>query len=265
MDLANITKAKILEMLNEGKRMDGRGLLDFRDLEIETEASSKAEGSSKVKLGDTEVIVGVKMDLMEPYPDSPDEGVMMVTAELSPLASDKFESGPPGINSITLARIVDRSIRESGLIDTKQLCVEKGEKVWAVMIDISPINDGGNLIDASSIAAVVALLNTKMPKLEEDKVKYGELTDKPLPLNKIPINLTAYKIGDHFIFDPISEEQEASEMKLAVSLVFEKDKAIINGALKEGDGSLTITEVVETVEKMIKQGKKLHDKISKFK
>ena len=68
----------------EGKRFDGRALEDFRELTIEKDVSSKAEGSVRVRLGKTEVIVGVKMSVGEPYSDSPNKGSLMVTAELLP-------------------------------------------------------------------------------------------------------------------------------------------------------------------------------------
>ncbi len=39
----------------------------------------------------------------------------------------------------------------------EKLVVKEGEKVWTVIIDIYPINDDGNLIDAATIGAVCAL------------------------------------------------------------------------------------------------------------
>ena len=126
-------------------------------------------GSAKVKIGDTEVIAGIKLDVGEPYTDHEDEGTMVTTLELLPLSSEEFEYGPPRINAIEIARIVDRGIRESGMIDFKKLCLKKGEKVWTVFIDIYSINDGGNLLDASCLAAIVALLEAKMPKYDDKK------------------------------------------------------------------------------------------------
>ena len=80
----------------------------------------------------------------------------MITAEFSPMASELFEKGPPSIEAIELARIIDRGIRESEVIDVKKLCIKEGEKVWSVMIDLYPMNNGGNLIDACALAAMAA-------------------------------------------------------------------------------------------------------------
>ncbi len=48
-----ISKKKISELLREGKRLDGRKPFDFRDVSIEAGISNKAEGSARVRVGDT--------------------------------------------------------------------------------------------------------------------------------------------------------------------------------------------------------------------
>lgn len=215
----NITGERIKKYLAESKRFDGRTPFQFRDIVIEPKASKNAEGSVKVKLGKTEVVVGVKMGLSTPYPDSPNEGTMMVTSELLPLSSPRFEYGPPKFPAIELARVVDRAIRESKFIQFDKLCIKEGEKVWTVFIDIYTLNDDGNLQDAASIGALAALKNAKIPKYDEEneKVLYGEWTEENLPVAKeLPISMTFHKIGDNFIVDPTREEEDVSQSRLTV-------------------------------------------------
>ena len=100
---------------------------------------------------------------------------MTVNAELVPLASPTYEPGPPDETSIELARIVDRGIRESKAIDTEKLCIEPGKKVFVVFVDVYVLNHDGNLIDAAALAAMSALMNTKMPNYE---IKDGEVKTK---------------------------------------------------------------------------------------
>jgi len=270
MEIPKINIEKIRELLEKNKRFDGRDPLEFRKFSVEFNISSNAEGSAKVKLGDTEVIAGIKMDLLEPFTDTPEEGVLMVGAELSPMASDKFEMGPPNITSIQLARIVDRAIRESGFINFKKLCIKKGELVWAIFLDIYPINDDGNLIDASALAALFALLDAKIPELDGEKVQYGKHTNKKLPFDKIPVTVTAYKVNDSFIFDPTAEEEEAAKMKLSVSMTFDEkykdeESASLHGVLKTGDEAIETEKLLDIIKLLIKQGKKLYDQIMEIK
>jgi exosome complex component RRP42 len=158
-----IKKDYLIKLAEKGIRNDGRKFNDFRDIEIETGIVSKAEGSAKVKIGNTQVMAGIKMDMGEPYPDSQGEGVMTTAAELIPLASPDFEAGPPRENAIELARVVDRGIRESKIIDVEKLCIEEGEKVWIVFIDLHILDYDGNLFDAASLAALSALMTAKIP------------------------------------------------------------------------------------------------------
>ena len=130
--LDNVKKDYILRLLEDGKRSDGRERDEFRDIKIERGLIGTAEGSAKVTLGDTTVLVGIKIIPGEPYPDSPGFGVMSVNIELSPLASAYFDPGPPSPNAIETARVVDRGIRESRTIDLSKLCISRGKKVWVM-------------------------------------------------------------------------------------------------------------------------------------
>jgi exosome complex component RRP42 len=151
-----------------------------------------------INLGKTKVLVGVKVEQGEPFPDTPDEGVLTVNAELVPLASPSFEPGPPNENAIELARVVDRGIRESKAIDLKSLCIHKGKKVFVVFIDVYVLDHDGNLIDAASAASLAALLSAKMNDYD---VKDGELALKSelksLPIQNQPVAVTLAKIDKH--------------------------------------------------------------------
>jgi len=170
-------------------------------------------------LGKTEILVGVKVETGEPFPDTPNEGVMTVNAELVPLASPTYETGPPDETSIELARIVDRGIRESKAIDTEKLCIEPGKKVFVVFVDVWVLNYDGNLIDTAALAAMSALLNTKMPNYEikdgEVKIKTGYTS---LPLRSHPITVTVGKINDKLIIDPGAEEEQVMDARLTMAI-----------------------------------------------
>lgn len=259
MDIPNITKKRIIELLKDSKRIDGRGQFENREIVVETNVSNKAEGSARVRLGNTEVIVGVKLQTQEPYSDHKDEGTLMVGMEINPSAGERYEPGPPKIDAIEIARVVDRGIRESGYIDFKKLCIKEGEVVWSVMIDIYAINDDGNLLDASAIGAVAALKMTKIPEYdEEDGVKYGKLTDNGLPLTENEsLMMTFYKVGDQLLFDPIRDEEDASSARLTLAISKPGKDKIINSMQKGGLDSISI----EHLNQVIEEAEKVYDKI----
>ena len=264
METSNLTSEKLKKMFAEGKRFDGRGLLDYRDIEVSHEVSNKAEGSARVKIGKTEVIVGVKMQLGEPYPDSPNEGNLMVSGDLLPLASPRFETGPPKFPAIELPRVIDRGVRESGMIDFSKLVVKPGEKVWTVIIDIYPINDDGNIIDAAGIGAVVALRDTKLPGIDENgNVDYDAKTKEGLPLLKetSPIPFSFFKLGDSIILDPTREEEEACDSRTVFGISKWNGQHMINSCQKSGKASKPISQ--GDIEKMMEILPKKHEELSK--
>ncbi|PIN77916.1 RNA-binding protein [Candidatus Woesearchaeota archaeon CG10_big_fil_rev_8_21_14_0_10_34_12] len=267
METSNINHKKILENLDKELRIDGRKLLDYRDIEIETGISNKAEGSARVKIGETEVMVGVKLGVAEPYTDHEDEGTLITSTELLPLSSTDFEAGPPTIGSIEIARLIDRGVRESGFIDFKKLCIKKGEKVWGIFIDIYSINDAGNLVDAGCIGAVAALISAVFPKYDEktERIQYGEFTDKKLPLSKqIPFTMTFHKIGRRIILDPSTEEEKVSEARVTMALSNKGSKIVINALQKGGGESITQKEMFEILDIAEKKYKEMSEKIEKL-
>ena len=234
----------ITKFLSKDFRFDGRKRLDVREVSVETGVIGSAEGSARVKFGDTEVLAGVKFEISTPYPDSPDAGNLMVNAELTPLSDPAFETGPPSETAIELARVVDRGLRESGAIDFSKLVITAGEKVWTVIVDVVSINNDGNLIDVCGLAAIAALKHAKFPNVVDDKIDYKKLTDKGIPLNEIPVPVTVFKIGDSFIVDPIREEEKALDSRVTFTITSKGDLC----SLQKG-GSHSISS--EDLEKMI--------------
>src|SRR3989344_2495278 len=251
MESSNLTIDTFRKMFESGKRFDGRSLLDFRDLKVTFDVSNKAEGSARVLLGKTDVVVGVKLQVGEPYPDSPDKGNLMVSGDMLPLASPRFEMGPPGFLAIELPRLVDRAIRESKMIELKKLVVKPGEKVWTIIVDIYPINDDGNLIDAATIAAVAALKNTYLPGLDKDgKIDYDTKTKDKLPLSKetYPFTFTFFKLGNSLILDPTREEEESCDVRVSLGVSKWNGEYMINSCQKTGKFPFTQEEMEKMME-----------------
>ena len=262
METAKITGNRIREYLEQGKRFDGRALDEFREISVEVGISKNAEGSARIKLGKSEVLVGIKLGIGEPYADSPNKGNLMVTSELMPLSSKRFESGPPTIQSIELARVIDRMIRESKIIDLEKLCIEEGKKVWTVFIDIYSMNADGNLLDAAGIGAVLALKNAKIPKYDkkEEKVLYGELSDVSIPLKKdLPISITVHKLGKNLIVDPTLEEEDISETRMTIGII----NGSIHSMQKGNAGAFSMEEFDQAVDLAEKVWKDVFTKLEK--
>jgi len=267
MESTNLTINTLKKMFKEGKRFDGRKLDNFREIMVSYDVSNKAEGSARVKVGKTEVIAGVKLAPGTPYPDSLDKGNLMVSGDLLPLASPRFEAGPPGFTAIELPRLLDRAIRESHMIELDKLVIKEGEKVWTVIIDVYPLNDDGNLIDVACLAAVAALKKAKIPELDENGIiDYEKKSEKPLPLAEgiLPTSISFFKLGDSIILDPTREEEEACEARITFGVSNWNGQRMINSCQKSKAATFS-SEEIESMMKML-PGKfdDVNEKLKKF-
>ena len=250
-----IKRDYICKLAEQGKRTDGRKFDEYRKIEIETNVVKKAEGSAKVKIGNTTVLAGIKLDVGEPYSDSPDSGVLTTAAELIPMASPDFEAGPPRENAIELARVVDRGVRESEVVEIDKLCIEPGEKVWIVFIDIHILDYDGNLFDAASLATLAALFTSTVPA---ERFELGE--DYPLPLKEPPISCTSVKFNNVVVMDPSLDEEEIAEARLTVATDNNGD---IRAMQKGLSGSFTREEIQKVIKSSIDNGREIRNQLNK--
>lgn len=258
--VTKVKKKRISELLIQDKRLDGRGLLDYRDTKIEVGLIQKAAGSALVSLGNTKVMVGVKMETGTPYPDTPEEGVLIVNAELVPLASPSFEPGPPNEDAIELARVVDRGIRESKAIDTGKLCIVPKKKVFMVYVDIYVLDHDGNLFDASALASIAALLNAKMKEYairEGGELEFKE-SHVRLPVVNHPVEVTIVKIDNKLMVDPSLDEEMAVDAQITIAV--DKDDKVC-AMQKSKPGTFTLDEVMEAVRTAQLKAKEIREKV----
>ncbi len=256
---STVERNYILTLLERGKRLDGRGLSDYRPIKIKTGIVEKAEGSALVELGNTKVVAGVKLSIGKPYDDYPNKATLIVTGELNPTASPAFRNGPPSPESIELTRVTDRIIRESECVDLEDLCIIEGEKVWTIFLDIYPLDHDGNLFDACAIAAFAALSSTKVPEIKIDEM--GEIekldTSRSIKLKEIPVSITTYKLGDFKITDPSYKEEDAGDARITIG--FTEDHIV--SAQKGGFGAFKSQELMDIFESSFKRSKELRSVI----
>jgi exosome complex component RRP42 len=250
--MEDIRKDYVYDLIESGKRVDGRGFREYREINVERDIIEKAEGSALVKIGETVVLVGVKLEPGEPFSDAPNEGVIMTNAELVPMASPDFEPGPPDENSVELARVVDRGIRGSKTIDLEKLCIEAGEKVWMVFIDIHVLDNDGNLVDAAALGTIASLLHAQIPN-----EKYGLSGEDTLSIRDTPVAVTTVEIGGNILADPNLYEETAATSKLTV---ISNADGTLSGMQKSGSGGLKEEEIAEMVEIGIEKAGEIREK-----
>ena len=243
MDAIDYVNSKyIREIASKKIREDGRDSFSYRSINITKSLIDNAEGSAQADLGATRVMAGIKMVVESPMEDTPDQGNLIVSAELLPLASPDFESGPPSPESIELARVVDRGIRAAECIDLSSLFIEEG-KSWSVYLDLYILNYDGNLFDAGMLAAMSALKSARMPAYRDGKAVMKERTT-PLKINNVVSSCTFAKIGSTIVLDPTGNEERAADARMTI----ETDGSMIRAMQKGLSGSFSRSEISSMID-----------------
>jgi exosome complex component RRP42 len=258
----HLRKQQMWDSISKGKRLDGRNLDEIRPIEIEFNIIKKANGSAKVKLGNTEVVAGVKVETGEPFEGLENKGALILSAEVLPTASPYSEPGPPDEETIELARVVDRGVRESQMVDLDKLVLIPGKTVYTIFVDCSIINTDGNLFDATLYAVISALISSKLPVFEIQDGKVVDIGNRQdPPITTIPISITAVKIGDAVILDPTSEEEACMDARITITT---NSDGHFTALQKGSTGAFTIEQIKKAAETARIKGEDIRTKLKEL-
>ncbi|PNS17477.1 Exosome complex component rrp45 [Sphaceloma murrayae] len=176
------------QSLLSGLRLSSRPLLSHRPLSL---TFSQIPGSLTLTLGRTRISVRVSSTVTIPFPDRKFDGIFNISTELSPLASPAFEVGRQNDAETLLSRLLEKTIRRSGALDTEGLCIVAGAKCFAVRADVHVLDFDGGLVDAACAAVVAGLLHYRRPEVEVkgEEVKVFDPREREpvkLSLNHVP-------------------------------------------------------------------------------
>ncbi|KXT16644.1 hypothetical protein AC579_8048 [Pseudocercospora musae] len=221
-DPSNNEREFLLSALRENIRLDGRAFDQFRNIDL---AFGEEYGTADVRIGKTRVLAKISATVVQPYEDRKFDGVFTISTELSPMASPAFEVGRQDQTEVLLSRILEKTIRRSGALDTENLCIVAGQKCWHVRADIHILDHDGNLIDAACTALVAALTHFRKPDVE---VHGGDVTvfrlreREPVKLQMqhqpFCITFSYYDAGEVMLQDATLLEEQCSEGEVVVSI-----------------------------------------------
>ncbi|NP_001238821.2 exosome complex component RRP42 [Pan troglodytes] len=262
--LSEAEKVYIVHGVQEDLRVDGRGCEDYRCVEVETDVVSNTSGSARVKLGHTDILVGVKAEMGTPKLEKPNEGYLEFFVDCSASATPEFEGRGGDDLGTEIANTLYRIFNNKSSVDLKTLCISPREHCWVLYVDVLLLECGGNLFDAISIAVKAALFNTRIPRVrvleDEEGSKDIELSDDPydcirLSVENVPCIITLCKIGYRHVVDATLQEEACSLASLLVSVT---SKGVVTCVRKVGKGSLDPESIFEMMETGKRVGKVLH-------
>lgn len=259
MLISEAERTYIVHGVQDNYRTDGRGCEDYRYVEIEVDVLSNANGSAKLSLGNTDVLVGIKADITEPSENRPDEGRLEFFVDFSANAAPAFEGKGGEELAQQISAVLENAYDHPACLNLKSLCLLSHKQCWILHIDIILLQCGGNLLDAVSLAVKAALYSTKIPKINVSCTEQGEpeleLTDDPtdcfrIDVSHIPVVVTMNKIGHSHLVDATEEEEACTLARLYLGISPQSSVVYLR---KEGGGSLD----PESVNDMIETGKRV--------
>lgn len=213
-----------------GVRGDGRGMLDIRPVTLETCVLPTASGSARIRIGGvTDILVGVKAEVIEPKPAVPDEGILDFTVECSSLASPDFVGRGAADLNAELSQLLARLYSSPATKKLRNgLCLIPSKKCWILHIDALVLDSGGNLFDALSVAVRAALRVCVLPRIvvipgEADDDDEIEVDEDSLSLLRhaedAPVTVTLSVLGGRlYLADATSEEEKCATAAITVGV-----------------------------------------------
>ncbi|XP_059435203.1 uncharacterized protein LOC132168132 [Corylus avellana] len=244
--------------LSESIRPDGRPLGRARDTTIALGAVASADGSGLAKIGSTTMLAAIKMEVMTPSMESPDEGCLAIDFHMPPICSPIVRPGRPAEAAPVVSKQLSDTISSSGMVDLKELSLVSGKAAWMVYLDIYCLDADGALFDAALLSAVAALSYLQIPAVslnedgrvvvvsEEDGGKPEKepvnRENRKLTLKSIPFSLTCILHKNYILADPTAEEE--SIMETLVTVVLDSSSQLIS-LYKPGGPVLANTSAIQ--------------------
>eukprot|EP00249_Psilotum_nudum_P014484 c24848_g1_i2 orf=38-1024(+) len=254
----------IERFLAENIRPDARRLDRARPTSLSLGTVPTADGSALVKIGNTTMLAGVKVEVMTPAAEFPDQGRIVIDFQMPPICSPLVRPGRPAEEASVISEQLSNALTSSGIVDLRELSIAAGKAAWMAYLDVYCLDADGSLLDAALFASVGALANLDIPMVsvtEEGKVvpasasterqvshatKDSVLSSngaqrRQLKLRKMPVALTCALYKRYLLVDPTAEEELV--LRTIITVILDSSGHLIS-FYKPGGEAVAMTSTV---------------------
>lgn len=220
-----------MKLMVDGKRLDGRGAEDLRNLRIETGIIAEADGSAFIEWGGNKILCGVygPRECIPRHDSSPYHAIVKCRYMMSPFASlEEHGRSGPSRRSTELSKVI-REVFQNLIISEKFPNTQ-------INIFLDVLQAEGGTRTAAITAAAVALANAG------------------IPMKDMVSAIAVGKADDVLVVDLGKQEDNfgQSDMPVAIS---HRDRKIL---LLQMDGLLTKEEIITMLDMAERGCEKLH-------
>ena len=215
------------QFMAAGLRPDARGFGEARKTACTPGVISGADGSAAVQVGRTAVVAGARLSTFSPPATGSAAGRLAVVVDLGQAAS-LHNGARPEDTTVAISEFVRDTLHYSGVVNEDDLIIKTGAAAWTVTLSITCLNHDGNVLDALLLAAVAALLDTKVPAVElsdSGVVSESSAQATALKVNALPISVTVALFErieggtPDMVIDPTAEEEKLCQAKITIVVV----------------------------------------------
>ncbi|KAK9170712.1 3' exoribonuclease family, domain 1 family protein [Cryptosporidium meleagridis] len=221
--------------VDQGIRNDGRDLTDFRPIVIALDVISTANGSSRIRNDELDIIVAVKCEIVSVTGknESQTGGSILVNVDCSNIM-DKISNVASSFTEEDYSFYITCIVKDMCFknFDLSKLTILENKLYWNIYIDATILSFGGNMVDWVTIAIHTALRTTRIPKIHvspsistKENNKDVSYTVSPsvcsgtlFPFQDIPFIISAGCIRGKVIWDMNMQEQICSKTIIALSI-----------------------------------------------
>lgn len=225
-------EGEMRKLVGQGKRADGRALLEQRGMSISRNDYTPSSasnvggdvitiGSSLVHLGETKVACGVTLQVGVPTTLHPDRGAVEFDVSLGTLCSPRYDQRGKHDDAYELEALLDAVIHKNSMLDLEQLCIERERHAFQLNVHIVCLSHAGNLQDACLLAVVAALQATQLPEAivqpapgrtgaDGHTVLLSREKSASLRLHSYPVPVTLAVFDGALLLDPTQEELQVA-------------------------------------------------------
>eukprot|EP00917_Polyrhabdina_sp_WS-2016_P009264 GHVP01020663.1.p1 GENE.GHVP01020663.1~~GHVP01020663.1.p1 ORF type:complete len:289 (-),score=30.72 GHVP01020663.1:975-1814(-) len=270
--ISNSERQFLSDGLLQGIRLDGRKLWDVRPYScVEKGVLNTCWGSSRLLQGKTEILVGVKVEVVPKL--DPNAGRIIVGCTLPSHTKESRKEAEEWGQS--LASVFQRMLLNPDCINPKDLKIGiDGEFFFAIFVDALVLSYSDTvLFDCISVALLAALEDTRLPNVnivrvndlerdEDARLDYEVNPDSehslPIKTEDIPLLMTIGQISGVLLWQMDALEQLASDAEFLVAI---KKSGVVCGLSILGAYPVDQSRIRQIVERAAVAGKSLHSQL----
>ncbi len=214
-----------LELITrEGRRLDGRGPEDLRNIKIEAGVLHRADGSCYLEWGGNKVIVAVygPREALPRHVQNPLRAIVQARYNMAAFSVEDRKRPGPDRRSVEISKVISAALE-------KVILTEQFPRA-TVDVNIEVLDAEAGTRCAGLTAAGVALV------------------DAGIPLRDIPVACAAGKIGGQVVLDLGKEEDNFGDADLPIAISPRTGEVL----LLQMDGHLTVDEFNQAFDLAVK-------------